>query len=129
MTLSQADWKNLQADLSSLKGSSFVGVLVGVGSMILHFSHGATHHAGTIVVQCLFETFDDGTLNAGDGVSSSTSVALFGFLNQHVLDVGVDVNGKLIFEFGSGRGLRIIPSGSGFESYVLNTSNGVFPVY
>ncbi len=80
-------------------------------------------------MQCPFEAYDGETLNVGDGEAPGTSVALFGYLNQHVLDVGVDVNGKLIFEFGSGRGLRIIPSGSGFESYVLNTSKGVFPVY
>ena len=91
--------------------------------MVLNFSY------GTVVVMCPFETYDGGTLNAGDGLSPGTSVALFGFLNQDIVDVDADVNGKLIFEFGPGRGLRIIPGSSGYELYVLKTPNGVYPVY
>ena len=123
-SLSQTDWVKLQPDLASLKTSIFVGVLVGAGSMILHFSNGAT-----ILVQCPFEVYDRGTSDVGDGVCSLTAVILFKFLNERVVDVDVDVNGKITFEFGPGRGIHIIPSGSGFESYVLRTSKGVAPVY
>ena len=123
-SFSQTEWKNLQADLSGLKTLIFVGVLVGAGSMIFNFSDGSS-----LLVQCPFEAYDDGTSNMGHGESPGTSVILFGFLNEHILDAGVDAVGQVTLKFSAGRGIRIIPDNSGFESYVLRTSKGVSPVF
>jgi hypothetical protein len=123
-SLSDTDLENLKADLSSLKRSTFVGVLVGAGSMILHFSDGSS-----VLVQCPFETYDGDTSNKGHGESPGTSLILFTFLNEHVGDVSADLTGKIKLEFETSKGIQIIPDNSGFESYVLRTSKGVFPVY
>jgi hypothetical protein len=123
-SLSQTDLENLQADSNSLTTSAFVGVLVGHGSMILHFSNGSS-----VLVQCEFEVFDGKLSRPGHGESAATSLILFEFFNEHVVSVSVDVVGQMTFSFGANRGFRIIPAGSGFESYVLQTQNGVFPVY
>ena len=123
-SLSQAEWEHLQADLNGLKALIFVGILVGIGSMVLHFSDGSS-----LLVQCPFEVYDGGTSNKGHGESPGTAVILFGFLNEHVLDVSVYLVGRITLEFSAGRGIRIIPDDSGFESYVLRTSKGVSPVY
>jgi hypothetical protein len=122
-TLSPAEWENLQADLSGLKTLIFVGVLVGAGSMILHFSDGSS-----LLVQCPFEVYDDGTSNKGHGQSPGTAVILFGLLNEHIFDVSVGVDGQITLAFGAARGIRIIPDSSGFESYVLRTAKGVTPI-
>jgi hypothetical protein len=122
--LSQIDLENLQADSNSLTTSAFVGVLVGFGSMILHFSNGSS-----VLVQCVFEVFDGKLSQSGHGGSPGTSVILFEFFNQHVVSVSVDAVGQITFNFGVDRGFRIIPDGSGLESYVLRTSKGVLPVY
>ena len=123
-SLSQIDLENLQADSKSLTASAFVGVLVGRGSMILHFSNGSS-----VLVQCEFEVFDGKLSRSGHGESAATSLILFDFLNEHVVSVSVDVVGQMTFGFDASRGFRIIPAGSRFESYVLRTQNGVFPVY
>jgi len=123
-SLSQTDLENLQADSNSLATSAFVGVLVGFGSMILHFSNGSS-----MLVQCAFEVFDGKLSRSGHGESAGTSVILFEFFNQHVVSVTVDVVGQMIFNFDAERGFRIIPNDSGLESYVLRTPKGVFPVY
>jgi hypothetical protein len=122
--LSQAEWEHLQAELRGLKTSLFVGVLVGVGSMILHFSDGSS-----LLVQCPFEMNDAGISNAGHGESLGTSAILFGLLNEHVSDVSLGNDGDITLKFSSDRAIRIIPDNSGFESYVLRTIRGVFPVF
>jgi hypothetical protein len=123
-SLSQTDLENLQADSNSLTTSAFVGVLVGLGSMILHFSNGSS-----VLVQCTFEVLDGRLSQSGHGQSPGTSLILFEFFNEHVVRVSVDVVGQMTFIFGAERGFRIIPDGSGLESYVLRTPKGVFPVY
>ena len=123
-TLSQTDLENLQADSNSLVTSAFVGVLVGFGSMIMHFSNGSS-----VLVQCVFEVFDGNLSRTGHGGSPETSVILFEYFNEHVVSVSVDVIGQMTFNFAVERGFRIIPDGSGLESYVLRTPKGVFPVY
>jgi hypothetical protein len=124
ISLSQTDLENLRADSNSLATSAFVGVLVGHGSMILHFSDGSS-----VLMQCKFEVFDRKLSQFGHGESPGTSVILFEFFNEHVVGVSVDVVGQMTFSFGPERGFRIIPDGSGLESYVLRTPKGVFPVY
>ena len=122
-SLSKADLENLQADLSSLTNSALIGVLVGYGSMVLNFSNGAS-----LLVQCPFDANDGLVSRAGHGLSADTSTILFQFLNADIVGVSVDGVGQIDFDFGAGRGLRIIPDNSGFESYVLRTSKGIFPV-
>jgi hypothetical protein len=123
-SLSETDLENLRADSKSLTASTFVGVLVGFGSMILHFSNGSS-----ILVQCGFEVFDGKLSQSGHGQSPGTSVILFEFFNEHVVNVSVDLVGQMIFNFGTDREFRIIPDNSGLESYVLRTPKGVLPVY
>jgi hypothetical protein len=123
-SVSQTDQEQLQAHSNSLINSAFVGVLVGHGSMILHFSDGSR-----VLVQCAFEVSDDKISHTGHGESAETSVLLFQLFNAHVVSIRVDTVGQMIFDFGAGRGIRRIPDGSGFESYVLSTPGGVFPVY
>jgi hypothetical protein len=122
--VSQSDLENLRADATSLATSAFVGVLVGFGSMILHFSDGSS-----VLVKCVFEVFDGRLLQSGHGKSPGTSTLLFGFFNEQVVSVSVNAVGQVTFNFGVEKGFRIIPDGSGFESYVLRTPKGVFPVY
>jgi hypothetical protein len=123
-SLSRSDLEKLQADSNSLTTSAFVGVLVGSVSMILHFSNGSS-----MLVQCAFEVYDENVSQSGHGESPGTSVILFEFFNEPVVSVNVNVVGRMTFDFGAGRGFRIIPDRSGLESYVLRTPKGVFPVY
>jgi hypothetical protein len=120
----QTDWKSLQVDLISLKSSTFVGVLVGVGSIILHFSNGSS-----VLVQCPFEVFDGASSKAGHGEAPASSLLLFGLLNGRVDDASIDAKGRITFQFGASSSIRIVPDGSGYESYVLRTSKGTSPVY
>jgi hypothetical protein len=123
-SLSQNDFANLQVDSDGLATSAFVGVLVGFGSMVLHFSNGSS-----VLVQCVFEVFDGKRLRSGHGQSPETSVMLFEFFNEDVIRVSVDAVGQMTFKFDADRWFRIVPDGSGLESYVLRTPTGVFPVY
>ena len=121
---SQIDLQKLVADSNSLTGSTFVGVLVGAGSMILHFSDGSS-----VLVQCTFETYENTISRTGHGESPGTSTILFEFLNEDVVGVSVDAVGQMTFDFGAGKGIRIIPDSAGLEAYVLRTPRGVLPVY
>jgi len=122
--LSNDDLKSLSADLKNLKDSSLVGVLVGDGSMILNFANGSS-----ILVQCPFETAVNGVSATGHGEDAETAINLFDLLNTQVLDAAVDERGLITLIFGPAKKLRICPDGSGLESYVMRTSNGVLPVY
>ena len=124
ISLSQADTEKLQIDSNSLTMSILVGVLVGSGSMVLHFSNGSS-----VLVQCSFETYSDETSHSGHGESPGTSGILFEYLNKDVVAVKVDTTGEMTFDFGASGRIRITPDGSGLESYVLRTAQGVFPVY
>ncbi|HVB17132.1 MAG TPA: hypothetical protein VNF04_11395 [Stellaceae bacterium] len=121
--LSAKDMNNLRKDLRNIEGSSLVGVLVGDGSMILNFSNNAS-----ILIQCAFETNDGEVVEGGHGEISQTAIYLFKFLNTRLDDVAVTEAGLITLGFGPDRRVRIIPDGSGLESYVLRTSSGVFPV-
>jgi hypothetical protein len=123
-SLSQIDLQNLQALSNSLTGAAFVGVLVGAGSMILHFSNGSS-----VLVQCTFETCENTISRASHGESPGTSTILFEFLNKDVVGVSVDAVGQMTFDFGAGKRIRIIPDSGGLEAYVLRTLRGTFPVY
>lgn len=117
------DLSRLQADLRSFEGAKLVGVLVGGGSLILEFSNSAS-----LLIQCPFQAEDDGMVRSGHGEQPKTAVILFDFLNADVNKTTVDPMARGEFVFGARRRIRIIPDDSGYESYVVRTSNGVFPV-
>jgi hypothetical protein len=121
--LVHCDLNVLRSDLAGLANQTLTGILVGVGSTVLHFSDGSS-----VLVHCSFEALDGRTKVIGHGENPADSVALFGLLNQSVSSTGVDVRGAATLHFRSGGAIRIIPDNSGFESYVLRTSKGVFPV-
>ena len=123
-SLSHADRANLQADLSSMKNAALVSVLVGTGSIVLKFSDGVP-----VTVQCPFEVEEDGKALSGHGETPGTCPALCGFLNHRVNDARFDKQGRTTFSFDAGGRLRLIPDDSGFEAYVVSTTNGVFPVH
>lgn len=122
--LSHTDLQILQTGASSLTGSALTEVSVGGASLALLFTNGSS-----LILQCPFEAYDSKSTNVGHGEQPVTSVALFPFLGKHVSDVSVDEYGKLTLEFGSGSGVRIKSSGTGYESYVLNAAGKVYPVY
>jgi hypothetical protein len=122
--LSKPTRDKLQAELNDLKDALFVGVLVGVGSIILQFANGST-----LLVQCPFAVQNLGVSHMGHGETADTSMSLFGLLNEQVSTVLVDASGQTTLEFGTSRSIRIIPDHSGYESYVVRTSKGVFPVF
>jgi hypothetical protein len=122
--LSPTELEDLQSSLEGLKSSSLTGIMVGAGSMVLNFANQAT-----VLVQCPFEAFDGAAVSAGHGETPETSALLFGLLNQTVTEASVGTSGLITLEFNGGLGVRIIPDGSGFESYVFGTSGRVFPVY
>jgi hypothetical protein len=114
----------LKAELGCLRKQAFTGVLVGVGSIILHFGGPCT-----LLIQCPFEVSDGAISKKGHGELRETSVILFDFLNQHVVDTHVDRTGQIALEFSERRTVKIIPDRSGFESYVLSTPKGVHPLF
>ena len=122
--LSRTDQTNLQAGFGDLKDACLDGVLVGAGSMVLHFSTGAS-----VLCQCPFEVEKIGELRSGHGEAPDTSPALFGFLNHRVTDARVDKRGRATLGFDAGGSVRLVPDESGLEAYVLRTLNGVFPVH
>jgi hypothetical protein len=118
------DWNALQLHVSKLRGASLSGILIGQGSMIWHFTD-----RSSILVQCPFTVVDGAVIANGHGEKPRTSTILTEFLNGQITDVSVDERGLLALEFGQKRCIRIIPDGGGLESYVVNTVNGVFPVF
>jgi hypothetical protein len=118
------DLESLSADLKGLKGSLLVGVLVGEGSIILHFNSGSS-----ILVQCAFETVVHDCEAAGHGEIAATAIHLFDFLNGKVIDATNDENALITLKFGAAKKLQIRPDKSGLESYVLRTPKGVLPIY
>ena len=120
--LSHGDLAILQSDFEGLKGTILEEVLVGYGSIVLHFPR------ATILVQCSFEVKNDQGTEEGDGESCDTSVLLFPFLNKHVTSTNVTIRGEATMEFETGQSIIIIPADTGFESYVFNSPAGVFPV-
>ena len=122
--LSRVDRANLQASLGSLKNAMLHGMLVGAGSIVLHFSDRAS-----VLVQCPYEVEEGGRLRNGHRKVPATSTALFGLLNHRVTDARVDDEGRATLHFDAGGSIRLIPDDSGFEAYVVNTAIGVCPVH
>lgn len=121
--LAQCDPNVLQSDLAGLANTTLTGILVGVGSIVLNFSDGSS-----VLVQCPFEALEGRTKTSGHGENPADSVALFGLLNKSVSSADVNESHEATLHFQEGGAICIIPEHSGLESYVVRTSNGVFPV-
>jgi len=121
--LSTTEIDVLNDSLGCLRGQAFTGVLVGVGSIILHFNG-----VCSLLLQCPFEVCEGATTKSGHGESRETSANLFDLLNQCVVDAHADPTGQIFLTFGGRRTIKIMPDRSGFESYVLSTPKGVHPV-
>lgn len=112
-----------QSELDELDQAIFTGITVGVGSLILLFSTGVT-----ILVQCPFQCGRNDHLLAGHGEELMTSTLLFPFLNQRIKNVEMMDGSILKLVFHNVYEIYIIPDASGFESYVITTSQGAYPV-
>jgi hypothetical protein len=121
-TLSSTEFETLEAFLACLRQQAFTGVLVGVGSVILHFGR------CYLTVQCPFEVTDGAISKTGHGEAYETSPILFDFLNHTVVDTHADPTGQIALTFSEQRVIKIIPALTGFESYVLGTPKGLYPM-
>lgn len=111
------------AELHEFEQSIFTGVTVGVGSLILLFSSGAR-----VMIQCPFQCGEKGQLHTGHGENLSTSNFLFPLLNQVVRRCSV-VDGEILrLSFDNERYIQVLSENNGFESYVITTSYGDYPV-
>lgn len=111
------------AELHEFEQSIFIGVTVGVGSLVLLFSSGAR-----VMVQCPFQGGEKEHLLIGHGEDLSTSNFLFPLLNQVVRRCSVLDGEILSISFDNERYIHIFPENNGFESYVITTRHGDYPV-
>ncbi|PWW10042.1 hypothetical protein [Mangrovibacter plantisponsor] len=110
-------------ELKEFEQSILTGVIVGVGSLVLLFSSGSR-----IMIQCPFQCGKKSHLKSGHGEDLTTSILLFPTLNQKVESCPM-LNGEILtICFSNENYIRIIPEKNGFESYVITTSLGDYPV-
>lgn len=110
-------------ELDEFNSSILTGITVGIGSLILLFSSGVT-----VLVQCPFQCGKKGQFSAGHGEDIMTSTLLFSFLN-HVVTSATMLNGSVLrLVLSDDCEIDIFPEDNGFESYVINTSQGAYPV-
>lgn len=110
-------------ELLEFNKSIFTGVIVGVGSLVLLFSSGTR-----IMIQCPFQCGEKDHLIAGHGEDVMTSNLLFPLLNQKIESCTILDCEILKLSFSDQRDVYIIPESSGFESYVITTSQGDYPI-
>lgn len=110
-------------ELEEYEKAIFTGVTVGVGTLVLLFSTGAT-----ILVQCPFKCNINGHLEFGHGEDLKTSSLLFSFLNHSVTGISMLEGNTFKLVFSNENELDIIPELNGLESYVITTSHGEYPV-
>lgn len=111
------------AELHEFEQSIFTGITVGVGSLVLLFSSGAR-----VLIQCPFQCGEKDHLHTGHGEDLSTSNFLFPLLNQIVRRCSV-LDGEILrLSFDNEMCIQISPENNGFESYVITTSYGDYPV-
>ena len=110
-------------DLREFEQSVFTGIIVGVGSLVLLFSSGCR-----ILIQCPFQCGGKKNLQNGHGENLATSVLLFPTLNQTVYSCSMLDDETLTLCFSNEDHIHIIPEKNGFESYVITTSRGDYPV-
>lgn len=110
-------------ELHEFEGAIFTGVTVGIGSLVLLFSSGTR-----ILIQCPFRCEKKNSFHVGHGEDISTSNLLFSYLNQRV-ELCSLLDGEILkLFFGNESNIYIVPESNGFESYVITTSQGDYPV-
>lgn len=110
-------------ELHEFEESIFTGITVGIGSLVLLFSSGAR-----ILIQCTFRCEEANCCHEGHGEVTATSNFLFSYLNQKVESCSLLCGGILKLFFGNEKNIYIVPEKNGFESYVITTSQGDYPV-
>jgi len=111
------------SDVKGLQDFFLSGVLVGIGSLVLHFSGEAQ-----IVVSCPFKIEGEQRVEFGHGEDPYTSPLLFKCLNDDVVGSSVDNGHNLRLNFRSGITMTILPDRVGLESYVVCIGGQVIPV-
>lgn len=110
-------------ELQEFELSIFTGVTVGIGSLVLLFSSGVR-----IMIQCPFQCGKKDHFQTGHGENIATSNLLFSMLNQPVESCFM-LDGEILnLSFVDKTSIQIIPENNGFESYVITTSHGDYPV-
>lgn len=110
-------------DAEEFEKSLFTGVTVGLGSLLLLFSSGAR-----IMVQCPFSCEINDQLNKGHGEKIATCYHLFPFLNHEVKSCSMLNDNIFSLSFEEKECIKILPEGNGFESYIISTSHGEYPI-
>ncbi|EAT1859371.1 hypothetical protein EJO82_21895 [Salmonella enterica] len=110
-------------ELKEFEQSIFTGVIVGVGSLVLLFSSGTR-----IMIQCPFLCGEKNHQKNGHGEILATSELLFPLLNQRVESCTMLDGDVLRLSFSKENHIYIIPENNGFESYVITSSRGDYPV-
>lgn len=113
----------LNDELKEFECSVFTGVTVGMGSLVLLFSSGAR-----VMIQCSFQCEKNNHIQEGHGENIESSNLLFAFLNHKVESCTLSDSEVLDLSFGKEGYIRVIPECNGFESYVMTTSKGDYPV-
>lgn len=110
-------------ELHEFEQSVFTGVTIGIGSLVLLFSSGAR-----VMLQCPFQCGEKEHLHTGHGEDITTSSLFFPFLNQKVESCSF-LDGEVLKLFFCNKSfIHIIPEQNGFESYVITTSQGDYPI-
>ena len=110
-------------ELREFEQSIFTGVIGGGGSVVLLFSSGTR-----IMLQCPFQCGEEHHLKNGHGESLTTSELLFPLLNQRVESCTM-LDGEILkLSFSNESLIYIFPEKNGFESYVITSSQGDYPV-
>jgi hypothetical protein len=111
------------SDVKGLQDFFLSGVLVGIGSLVLHFSGEAQ-----IAISCPFKIEGDQGAEFGHGENPYTSLLMFKCLNDDVIGSSVDNGHILRLAFRSGIVLTILPDHAGLQSYVVSIGGEVIPV-
>lgn len=110
-------------ELNELTASIFTGITMGVGSLVLLFSSGAS-----ILVQCPFRCEKEACVQFGHGEDILTSTLLFPYLNIKVQFAKM-LDGEMIKIFLlNGCKVIIMPEVNDLDSYVISTQYGDYPL-
>jgi hypothetical protein len=118
----------LETEVKEFEGTGFTGILVGKGSLILHFTQDITTGGPSILMQCPFEVKDKTGISLGHGENPETAMLLIPFLNETVCNASADEIGHLNLEFQSGKSVRVLRDDTWPDSFELRTRHGITPV-
>ena len=111
------------SDVKGLNEFFLSGVLVGIGSLVLHFSGEAQ-----IIISCPFRIEGEQGLEFGHGENPYASPLMFKCLNDDVVGSSVEDGHNLRLNFRSGIIMSILPDHVGLESYVVCIGGQVISV-